>query len=554
MSFWQNTEPDEKACLHVKEYTRDGYHFSCKLAPHSHNCNAQLVHIKLSTLSTHTKRKEIGYLTGSLIKRRSLSFYEVADDISAETYELATYFCEHHGKASRVQHPKLQNESPKAVYGGEFFHVDIIEVHPTLRGRDLGLSMIRMALDFLGNSWTMTVIMPNFLNDSFLRWNVNTKNQDVKWEKLTEKEVQLQAKEYRSSKIKLIRYFGRMGFTQAQKTTNGYNKLFLTSEMYYTSSGTVKPWATNGDALEQVEVFVPQSQPSHTTSNPTKARRGKNVNAVVDEDGDRALHLAAGQFNATEVKRLLVAGARLQTKNKEGNTALDVAVSKLRSWNDRSLTHRVKRIPLEIDVLPPYETISALMNQDVKEKLSDGWLSPRMRYMLSITADLEGDELREDILRYVPADACSDQRSRDKLFQGFEYCFKLLGHMLKYNRMVPTIENVNKMVNHFSIGRRAYEPFIDKGGRFEFVIDALLDITENVYVNGDDGWEYETFEEDIEALVETPLDGMFDLARFMLINRGGGVLEGRGPYELSAEDRVSCYGGRGGYDDYYGDC
>jgi len=318
----------------------------------------------------------------------------------------------------------------------------------------------------------------------------------------------------------------------------------------------VKSWVKKGDALEQIKVYVPSSQPLQTTANTREARRikTKNVNNVVlDEDGNRALHLAAEQFNAIEVKRLLAEGAKLETKNKVGKTALDVAVLKLRSWNDRSLTNRhQKRVPLEINVMPPYETISALMDKDTKEKLSDGWLSPRMRKMLSITADLEGDDVREDILRYVPADACSDldQRSRDKLFEGFGYCFQVLGRMLNYSpSVVPTTENAKKGVNRFHVGRRAYEPFINKGGRFEFVIDALLDITENVYVNGDDGWEYEHFEEDIEALVETPMDGMFDLARFMLINRGGGMLEGRGPYELSAED----YGGRGGYDDYYGD-
>ena len=482
-----------------------------------------------------------------------MSFYEVADDISAETYELATYFCEHGGKASRVQHPKLQTGSPKAVYGGGLFHIDTIEVHPVLRGRDMGLLLIRMALKFLGSRWTLAVMMP--IDAMFIygtKWNTNAKNQAVNWEELTEKKLQLQTKENHSLKVKLLRYFGRMGFTQAQKTTNGYNKLFLTSEMYYTSSGIVKPWVKKGVALEQIKVYVPSPQPVHTAINITKARRGGNVD-VADEDGNRALHLAAEKFNATEVKRLLAAGATLEAKNKEGNTALDVAVLKLRSWNDRSLTNRhQKRVPLETNVVPPYETISALTNKDVKEKMSDGWLSPRMRKMLSITAELKGDELRENILRYVPADACSDQRSKDKLFQGFEYCFKVLAHMLNYG-MVPTTEKAKKMTNHFSIGRRAYEPFIDGGGRFEFVIDALIDITENVHDDGDDGWEYEHFEEEIEALVETPMDGMFDLARLMLINRGGGVLEGRGPYELSAEDYAPSYGGRGGYDDYYGD-
>ena len=232
-----------------------------------------------------------------------------------------------------------------------------------------------------------------------------------------------------------------------------------------------------------------------------------------------------------------------------------MAVLRKRELSDFSLALDVyrKRVPVEMDVIPPYETMYALMDSHMKVKLSEEWLPPRMRQMLLTTAELEGDELRENILRYVPADAIQNfsGRSRDKLYAGFEHCFKVLGHLLRYG-MVPTVEHANKMVNHYPMDRRrSFDPFLDEGGRFEFVIDALLDITENVFVQGDDGWEYETFEEEIEAFIETPFDGMFDLARFMLINRGGGVLEGRGPYELSANDvSDSCYGGRDRYDRY----
>jgi len=121
-------------------------------------------------------------------------------------------------------------------YGGGLFHIDTIEVHPVLRGRDMGLLLIRKALKFLGSRWTLAVMMP--IDTMFIygtKWNTNAKNlQAVNWEELTEKKLQLQTKENHSLKVKLLRYFGRMGFTQAQKTTNGYNKLFLTSEMYYT--------------------------------------------------------------------------------------------------------------------------------------------------------------------------------------------------------------------------------------------------------------------------------------------------------------------------------
>jgi len=40
------------------------------------------------------------------------------------------------------------------------------------------------------------------------------------------------------------------------------------------------------------------------------------------------LHVAAGQFNLTDVHSFLAASSKLQAENNEGHTALDVAVLK----------------------------------------------------------------------------------------------------------------------------------------------------------------------------------------------------------------------------------
>jgi hypothetical protein len=70
---------------------------------------------------------------------------------------------------------------------------------------------------------------------------------------------------------------------------------------------------------------------------------------------------------------------------------------------------------------------------------------------------------------------------------------------------------------------------MEAGGKVEFALDALFNITEHVLVDGDCGWEYEDFKEQIEAHPSTPLDGSFDIAFCMCVNRGGGSLEDRGP-------------------------
>ena len=66
--------------------------------------------------------------------------------------------------------------------------------------------------------------------------------------------------------------------------------------------------------------------------------------------------------------------------------------------------------------------------------------------------------------------------------------------------------------------------------RVEFALDALLNITEYVLLDDEQcGWEYDDLKEQIEAYPSTPLDGSFEIAFFMCVNRGGGSLQSRGP-------------------------
>jgi hypothetical protein len=70
---------------------------------------------------------------------------------------------------------------------------------------------------------------------------------------------------------------------------------------------------------------------------------------------------------------------------------------------------------------------------------------------------------------------------------------------------------------------RKYHHFLSKEGKVEFAIDALINVTRNVAVDGDDGWEYGIFDQ-IESLpaTHTPFDDAFDIARFKSSTREAG--------------------------------
>ena len=79
--------------------------------------------------------------------------------------------------------------------------------------------MVHIAFSFLGDRWTLAAMMPKLLNDCFLKWNESTsKPANRGFKQQSEREAQLQKDEYYSSLIEPQRYFGRMGFLQAQES------------------------------------------------------------------------------------------------------------------------------------------------------------------------------------------------------------------------------------------------------------------------------------------------------------------------------------------------
>ena len=96
-------------------------------------------------------------------------------------------------------------------------------------------------------------------------------------------------------------------------------------------------------------------------------------------------------------------------------------------------------------------------------------------------------------------------------------------------REVPTVRRVTEAASCGDL--RKLHHFQGRRGRVECALDAVLDITEVVMSGGDDArWEYETSEDDIEALTATPLDAMLGLARFMCFDREGGTHDKRAPH------------------------
>ena len=413
------------------ELTGEKYVFSCSLREEpdfSYGNTARSIFVQLlRETALQQQQEEIGYLNGILLRRPSSDFFEVADAISSELKKISVYFCESDGKATRVRHPKLKDQSPMAVSGGGFFHVYEVEVKPEYQGRDLGLRLVHEAFIFLGEEWTLAVMMPGAINSSFRKW--------------TDAKVIEGNKAAAGSKLGI--YFTRMGFSQAAATRKGCSYWFLTREVYGESTDEAMERWISKECSSQIEIYTPPPlsnptgldgelqaeivkaiksrnlsrvedlvqrgasidssfaihiavvNPDQSSSNPILSKLielGGDVN-FPDDHGNRPVHSAAMKCNARYITVLIAAGADALAQNSDGQTAIDLVRSQAHEVGDDPSCSCISTDVREFDVIPPYETIIALMTTEEKAKLVDGWMPPRLFFLMKEVASSEIDDL-----------------------------------------------------------------------------------------------------------------------------------------------------------------
>jgi hypothetical protein len=240
-------------------------------------------------------------------------------------------------------------------------------------------------------------------------------------------------------------------------------------------------------------------------------RLGGDVNGT-DDSGDTPLHVAASMKVVSSIEYLLSCGASRTHQNEDGNTPFMCLEQVLQNESDVSPATGMNMASREIDIIPKYQCMTLLMDQSLRTHLIEGWLSPRMREMLKLTAEIHGDKLlREgdyyEIESFIPTEM--RQRGLPAYFiSGLRIVFETAARLLEAGR-VPTVDRIKRSALQSS---HHFTRMLEAGGKVEFALDALFNITDRVLVDGDCGWEYETFQDQIEAHPSTPLDGSFDIA------------------------------------------
>jgi hypothetical protein len=557
-----------------------------KLSLHQHEESRSAVEVKADLVVPGTKGKPddvVGYLEGTLLRRPDPHFFETADEISQELQELSVTFCNSKGVANRIKHPSLK-ECPSAVKGGGFLQIYTFEIRSDHQKKDLGLRMVHETLVFLRGDWTLAVMVPVPLGRRLRKWLPSGLTEQDRFRESTPAEKAA----YAAQELKIRKHVCRMGFHQAGRNRGLESFFFLTSGSYLPrgsdSAEAMDQWFSKEEAGD-INIFVaPEIQyPSGldeelktTLMQPRMGISGADLMHSVedligrgasisragamhiaaangdrlgppilrelvrlggdvdgpDESGNSPLHVAATVKAVSSIECLLACGASRTRQNEDGKTPFMCLEQASQSENDFRTAMGMNLVPREIDIIPKYQSMTLLMDQSLRTHLIEGWLSPRMREMLKITAEIQGDQLLQEgdfyeIERYIP----TEMRQRDfpaYFTKGLGIVFETVARLLEAGR-VPTVDRIKSSALQSTSGSQHFTRMMEAGGKVEFALDALFHITEKVLVDGDCGWEYETFKDQIEAHPSTPLDGSFDIAFFMCVNRGGGSLQDRGP-------------------------
>jgi hypothetical protein len=256
-----------------------------------------------------------------------------------------------------------------------------------------------------------------------------------------------------------------------------------------------------------------------------------------NEVGNTTLHQAALAVGNHNIELLIAAGASTTKINSAGLNPLQSLQATLQGYDDIAGAFYRNSPPNDIKMVSKLDCITSLMTSAKRELLREGWMSRRMHRVLLIEAEIDSDGCLDKALNrmeYIP-DSVTERKSSD-FYRGWTSVWRAACKVLQAG-LAPTVNRIRIQIERSGSADHNYRAFLRKGGRIEYAIDAIITVAKNVCVNGDDGWEYEDFQESIEKYFTTPLDHAIDVAWFKCNSQGGGEsLKIRGPHRGCCDD------------------
>jgi len=399
--------------------------------------------------------ESIGTLSGTMLSRPSPIFYEMGDSISGELQWFTNLFCNSNGGVTRIS----TNLEGRDVYTGGLFHISKVAIEKAHKGQDLGLRLVHETLVFLRGQWNLVVLKSDLLTSSFedclgiSRTHPISNDEDSEavqedkihaaklkisrhWARLGFQQAGRNADECDAWYMTSLTYFGQHESQDAASVAmrNWKTKDEIQSLDIYVAPKKHTPQGADKNLKELVEeamqrellvpadlenllhkiedlvnnqnasiygsriLFVLSAENTGITSTflRTLIRLGaKDINAP-DENGNRPLHIAASAMKSVAITLLIESGASRTLQNDKGYTPLRNLEMTRQNLQDFANTFSFNFVkPTDVNLF--MESVFPLMTSNARDELVDGWLSPRMMHMLTITAELASDGIRDDV-------------------------------------------------------------------------------------------------------------------------------------------------------------
>jgi len=195
-------------------------------------------------------------------------------------------------------------------------------------------------------------------------------------------------------------------------------------------------------------------------------------------------------------------------------------------------------MPPQFDPIPTLASMKLLLPQCHRDLLCDGWMLPRMLLPLRTAAELEASNVLKQAdwgfhrKACIPLDVLSEfETDMDCGRMAWANIWKVVALHLQRG-MTPAAKRVRSVMEAIKsvIAANDHQAFLQHGGKVEHAIDALIQITHIVVMDGDERYECKMTEAEMEKLPSTLFDKDFDLAWVACIKFGGGNLEVGGPH------------------------
>lgn len=188
--------------------------------------------------SSETKKKqksekEVGYLTGYLIRRRNTNFHSDGDIVSQELHEFTISLYDSKGNECIAPDNSALARANIPTSQGGMLLIEKMEIQHCHRGKDMGIHFLHelLALTSIKNSVGLVVMNPWTLN--YMTYEDNrTKMEEIRKNKNDSEKNDIA----RNDTIKLRRQYSRMGFKAVQDSPQYADSWFLPMDLYKSRS------------------------------------------------------------------------------------------------------------------------------------------------------------------------------------------------------------------------------------------------------------------------------------------------------------------------------